>query len=103
MSSFTAPTVGALGEARVAGNGHPLGKRHKDVRGRVNKLTRRASLWCPTEASLKAPTFGAVLDKEMAKAGPASEASALGLAFALRLAAKYHRDAESVIITLTEY
>ncbi len=52
---------------------------------------------------LRAPTFGAVLDKGTARAGPMSEANALGLACALRLAAKHHRDAESVIIGLKEH
>jgi len=44
-----------------------------------------------------------VLDKDLARADPASEASALGLACALRLAAKHHRSAESVIMLLEEH
>ena len=46
---------------------------------------------------------GAVLDRGTARAGPMSEANALGLACALRLAAKHHRNAESVIIMLKEH
>jgi len=51
-----------------------------------------------------------VLTRDIAKAGPASEASALGLAFALASpkvptvgAAEHHRGAESVIIKLEEH
>ncbi len=40
---------------------------------------------------LRAPTFGAVLGKGMA------------IACALRLVAKHHRDAESVIVIVKEY
>jgi hypothetical protein len=50
----------------------------------VDKLTRRASLWCPA-AAFQCST------REWA------------IAFALRLAAKHHRDAESAIITLIEH
>ena len=50
----------------------------------VDKLTRRASLWCPA-AALQRST------REMA------------IAFALRLAAEHHRDAEPVIIMLKDY
>jgi len=50
----------------------------------VDKLTRRASLWCPATALQHSTREWAI-------------------AFALRLAAEHHRDAESVIIMLTEH
>ncbi len=62
-----APKVGALGDAVD-----------------VDKLTRRAFLWCPATALQ-------CLTRDTA------------IACALRLAAKHHRNAESVIITLKEH
>ncbi len=83
------------GKACLAGNGRTLVKRHNAVRG-----PRQAN---PQGAPVVSRNRVAVLDKGTARAGPASEASALGLACALRLVAKHHRSAESVIIRLKEH
>ena len=83
------------GKARLAGNGRSLGKRRNAVRER-----KQAN---PKGVPVVSRSRVAALDKGAARDGPASEASALGLACTLRLAAKHHRDAESVIIMSKEH
>jgi hypothetical protein len=71
------------GKARLEGNGRTLAKRRNAVRGR-----RQAN---PKGAPVLSRCRVAVLDKGAA------------IAFALRLAAKHHRNAESKIIMLKDH
>ena len=91
---FSAPVVFRSTNSRrfrrgqSEGNGYTLGEhwtnrrrfRRRDAEHHRGAL--RVSLSTPTDCRrLKAPTFGAPLAKGIAKAGPAREASALGLAY----------------------
>ncbi len=83
LSTCAAPKVGALGEATLQAMAIPLARGATQSVG-VDKLTRRAFLWRL-----------AVVFQRSTREWP--------LHFALRLTAKHHRDAESVIIILIEH
>ena len=91
---FSVPVV-FRNKAQCAGNGRTLVK-HCNA---VAELHRNA-LW----VSLSGPTDCVVpLDKGAARADPASEASAVGLAFEARLAVNPYKLTELAIIMLQEY
>ncbi len=75
--------------------GHPLVERC-NAAARQYSSALRVSLSSPTDCV-------APLDKGAAKAGPASEASALGLACEMRLAVNDDKLTEHVIISLKEH
>ncbi len=65
----------------------------------ADRPTLRALLWCFAAASPKAPTVGTVLDKDYGhclRTVPRLKAPTVG-------AAKHHRNAEPVNMTLVEY
>jgi hypothetical protein len=90
---FSVPVV-FRSKAQCAGNGRTLVKHCNAVAGH-----HRSALW----VSLSGPTDCVVpLDKGAARAGPASEASALGLACEVRLASP-DKLTELAIIMLKEH
>ena len=82
-------------KALCAGKGHSLVK-HCNAAAGQHRVALRVSLSTSTDCVVP-------LDKDVAKAGPASEASALGLACEARLAVNVDRLTELAIITLKEH
>ena len=91
---FSAPVV-FRNKAQCAGNGLTLVKHCNAVAGH-HRSALRVSLSGSTDCVVP-------LDKGVARAGPASEASALGLACEARLAVDVDRLTELAIITLKEH
>ena len=98
---FSDPVV-FRGKAQCEGNGHSLveyctnSRRFKRRVAGHHRNALRVSLSTPTDCV-------APLAKGMAKAGPVSEASALGLACEARLAVNVDKLTEPAIITLKEH
>jgi hypothetical protein len=91
---FSAPVV-TRNKARCAGNGRTLVKHCNAVAGH-----HRSAPW----VSLSGSTDSVVpLDKGVARAGPMSEASALGLACEARLAMNPDKLTELAIIRMQEH
>jgi hypothetical protein len=91
---FSAPVV-FRNKAQCAGNGRTLVKHCNAVAGH-----HRSALW----VSLSGSTDCVVpLDKGTARAGPMSEANALGLAYEARLAVNPDKLTELAIIMLKEH
>ncbi len=97
---FSVPVV-FRSKALCAGNGRTLVK-HSNAGAGHHRDALRVSLSRST-ASPKAPTFGAPLAKGTARAGPMSEANALGLACEARLAVNLDKLTELAIIMLKEH
>ena len=91
---FSVPVV-FRNQAQCEGNGRTLVEYCNAVAGH-HRGALRVSLSTSTDCV-------APLDKGVAKAGPASEASALGLACEARLAVNVDRLTELAIITLKEH
>ena len=91
---FSDPVV-FRSKAQCEGNGHSLVEYCNAVAGH-HRIALRVRLSTPTDCV-------APLAKGMAKAGPVSEASALGLACEARLAVNVDKLTEPAIITLKEH
>ncbi len=92
--AFSVPVV-FRSKARCAGNGQFLVK-HCNAAAEHHRDALRVSLSTTTDRV-------APLGKELARAGPASKASALGLAGETRLAVNVDKLTEYVIVTLKEH
>jgi hypothetical protein len=91
---FSAPVV-FRNNAQCAGNGRTLVKHCNAVAGH-HRNALRVSLSGPTDCVVP-------LDKGTARAGPMSEANALGLAYEARLAVNPDKLTELAIIMLKEH